>query len=370
MKIKIAYIVSTLRQSGPTNQLYGILKYLDRNEFDPSIITLSPEPENSMINLFRDLNVPIISMRLSRIKGQIFGKNKLRKTLQKIQPDLIHTQGVRPDVMVHGLKTSIPHILSLRNYPFDDYPAKFGNFAGQIMAKSHFKVISQAKYATLCSKSLSKIYKEYQQLNLNYIQNGVNVEKYHPISIDDKLKLKEKLGLPVDKKIILSVGSLIPRKQNEVAVEAFLKSKINAKSLFLIAGDGPEKQKLEAIASGDPSIRFLGEIDNVKEYLQVADIFISVSYSEGLPNTVLEAMACSLPVVLTDILPHIELVGEQYPYLSKVKDVEQTTKNLDSILGSDLDKIGVELLETVKRNFTAEIMSKKYQELYLNVING
>ncbi|MEZ5198708.1 MAG: glycosyltransferase [Bacteroidales bacterium] len=369
MKIKIAYIVSTLRQAGPTNQLYGILKYLDKEKFEPVIITLSPEAaQNSMIELFRQLNIPVIGLELSRLKGLISGKRKLGKVLLKIKPDIIHTQGIRPDMMAHGLKMKYPHVLSLRNYPFDDYPAKFGKVMGKMMARSHYKVISKEKNATLCSRSLSEIYLDKHQLNLGFIQNGVNVEKYFPLNEKEKTVLKNKLNIPEGKKIIISVGSLIPRKCTDIAIKAFLKSSIKKNSLFIIAGDGFEKSKLEEITNGDPSVLFLGEINNVKEYLQVADMFVSVSSSEGLPNTVLEAMACKLPVLLSNILPHAELVGNNYPYLSTVNDVERVTRNFESLMNSDLDKIGDEMLQIVSHNFTAEIMSKKYQDLYQRIL--
>lgn len=370
MKIKIAYIVSTLRQAGPTNQLFGILKYLDKEKFEPVIVTLSPEPEkNSMKEMFKVLNTPIMSLELSRIKGILSGKKQLQNVLKEIKPDIIHTQGIRPDMMVHGLKDKYPHVLSLRNYPFDDYPAKFGKIMGQTMANSHYKIIRKKRYATLCSQSLSEIYKENKGLKLDFIQNGVNIEKYHPLNKDKKSELKEKLNIPLNKKILISVGSLIPRKCTDVALEAFLKSSIKDSCLFFIAGDGSDRQKLESIANENPSVVFLGEISNVKEYLQVADVFISVSSSEGLPNTVLEAMACKLPVVLSNILPHMELVGQNYPHLSDVGNTEQVKNKLESILNSDLEKTGNEMLNIVKRNFAAEIMSKKYQKLYHKILN-
>lgn len=369
MKVKIAYIVSTLRQAGPTNQLYGILKYLDLNKFDPVIISLSPEPDNSMIDKFRKLQIPIISLNLSRIKGFIIGLSLLKKRLSEINPDIIHSQGIRPNMMSRKLKGKYPHVLSLRNYPFEDYPGKLGKVMGTFIAKTHYKIIKQEKYSIVCSRSLSEIYLVNHQLNLAYIQNGVNTENFYPLSEEDKKLLRQKLGIPTDKKVFISVGSLVPLKYTDLTIKAFLNSANVKNSLLIVVGDGVEKQKLETLANNSSSIRFLGNIQNVKKYLQTSDVYISASSSEGLPNTVLEAMACKLPVVLTNILPHIELVGHEYPYLSNVNDVEQLTKNMESIIDADLDKIGTEMLQRVKSNFTAEIMSEKYQELYLKIVN-
>lgn len=369
MKIKIAYIVSTLRQAGPTNQLFGILKYLDLEKFEPVIISLSPEPENSMIEKFRILEIPIESLNLSRAIGFINGLSLLKKRLSIIIPHIIHTQGIRPNMMGRKLKGKYPHVLSLRNYPFEDYPGKMGKVMGNFIAKTHYKIIRQEKYSIVCSRSLSEIYLENHKLNLAFIQNGVNVEKFSPVGIEDKIQLRQKLGIPTDKKVIISVGSLVPLKHTDLTIKAFLESDIVNDSLLFIVGDGVERQKLEVLSSNNRSIWFLGNIPNVKEYLQASDIFISFSSSEGLPNTVLEAMACKLPVVLTNILPHVELVGAEYPYLSNVGDVEQVTNNFERIMETSLDKIGTEMLQIVRSNFTAEIMSKKYQELYIKIVN-
>ena len=91
-------------------------------------------------------------------------------------------------------------------------------------------------------------------------------------------------------------------------VRAFQASANGGKAVLLFAGDGPLARACKGLAGGDPRIHFLGQISNVQDYLQVADVFVSAALSEGLPNTVLEAMASGLPTVLSDIPAHREIL--------------------------------------------------------------
>ena len=93
----IIFIVSTLRQTGPTNQLLYIIKNLDKNIFNPIVITLSPEPNNSLKSAFLNEGVEIKSLNLSRIKGYFQGGKIIKKIVDKYNSSIVHTQGLRAD---------------------------------------------------------------------------------------------------------------------------------------------------------------------------------------------------------------------------------------------------------------------------------
>ena len=73
---KILYIVSTLQTSGPTKQLYGLVRHLDKGKFNPLVLTLSPEPVRSSQKLFESISVPIHSLNLTRFQGIIKADRK------------------------------------------------------------------------------------------------------------------------------------------------------------------------------------------------------------------------------------------------------------------------------------------------------
>lgn len=363
---KILYIVSTLKRSGPTNQLSYIIKYLDKNKFEPVLLTLSLEPsEDSMKTYFvDDLGVRVKTLGLSRIKGLFFAKQYIKKFIKDNNIDLVHSQGIRADGLMSGI--NIPSVATLRNYPYYDYPMKFGKFKGYLMARSHLKAVKNKSNCSIaCAKTIAEEFKQ-NNLNLGFIQNGVDTEKFFPLSIDQKNKLRKKLGLNLNQRIFITVGSLITRKDMVTVVEGFKKyNDVNA--LLLVAGDGIEKVGLEIIANS--SVRFLGNISNVVEYLQVSDCFISASLAEGLPNTVLEAMSCGLPTILSDIASHLELYEGEKGNFFKVRDINHLAQLL-GVISQNIELQKEISLKLVQEKFSADVMSEKYQKVYKEKLNG
>lgn len=356
---KILYLVSTLKRSGPTNQLSYIIKYLDRSKYTPFVLTLSSEPVDSMKSFFVDsLGVDFSTLGLSRIKGLFFAESTIKEFVKSNDIDLIHSQGIRADAIASCL--NVKSVSSIRNYPFYDYPMKFGKLKGSLMAKKHCSLIRKNQPSFIaCSKTISE---EFYKLKfkLYYIQNGVDTKKYVPVSVKSKLELKKKLNIDLQKKIFITVGGLISRKDNETLIKGFV-SYNNDDSLLLIAGDGPEKDSLQYLAND--SVIFLGNISNVVEYLQLSDCFISSSLAEGLPNTVLEAMSCGLPVLLSDIPSHLEIFGDESGCFFETKNHIELRNELQNIV-SNLDVQSELSLNIIRSKFNADLMSKKYQNLY------
>ena len=106
IKKKILYIVSTLSKSGPTFVLSNIVKFMDRDKFDVTVLTLSPEPQDTMARYFSEaLGVKVETLGFSRLRGLIEATSKVSQYTEKNGIDLIHAHGLRADWVVRGLKT-------------------------------------------------------------------------------------------------------------------------------------------------------------------------------------------------------------------------------------------------------------------------
>jgi len=371
--VNIIYIVSTLKNSGPINILFNIVKYIDFNKNYVSIITLSPEPLNSRIQEFKDLGIKILPINLSRISGIFLLRNEVNKIINKLNPDIIHSHGLRSDSISIALSKKYNIVSTVHNFPFIDYPMKFGNLKGKLMATKHFSVIKKFKYAIACSKSIAAEFRNQKKITLKSIQNGVETDVFFFESDKgNKIKLKKRLKLPLDKKIFISVGSIIPRKDMKTILKTFLNSSIDRNLFLIIAGDGLGLNELKSISKNKVNILLLGNIDNVKEYLQASDYFISASHAEGLPNTVLEAMSCGLPSILSDIPSHNEITkyDESCEMLFKKNNIKELSNKINEVLKINYNTLSLNSRKLIEKNLSARIMSKKYQELYLNIING
>ena len=114
--------------------------------------------------------------------------------------------------------------------------------------------------------------------------------------------------MPLGKVIYVYSGGFIDRKNQREAITAFKAMKKDANAVLLLLGDGTNFEALKDEFSKNTNILFRGKVSNVNEYLHASDVYLATSKSEGLPNGVLEAMACGLPVLLSDIPQHMEVL--------------------------------------------------------------
>lgn len=143
---------------------------------------------------------------------------------------------------------------------------------------------------------------------LHVLRNGVDLERFQPV---ERETARRQLNLPLDRRIMLSVGLLIERKGHHIAIEALSQLKDH---LLVIAGSGPELTSLQRLAKNlgvEDRVRFAGQIPNeqLKQWYSAANILVLCSSREGWANVLLESMACGTPVVATNIWGTPEVVA-------------------------------------------------------------
>ena len=366
IKYRLVILASSLVKSGPNNQNYYILKYLDRSRFEPYILTISPEPKNSMKYLFEELNIPIIQINSSRKYGVINIKNTLARILFEISPSIIHSFGVRANYFAN--KMPYENVISIRNYPPNDFPDKLGKIRGKMIARRYIQLIKRFKNRVACSYSIADEFMHEEGIALDVIANGVDINKYKPVTKLKKMNLRKSLGLPMDKYIFICAGDLIPRKNTDVVINGF--NELGREDAYLvIAGAGGESCKLKLISS--KNIMFAGSVTNISDYYSSVDCFISASVSEGLPNSVLEAMASNLPCILSKIPPHIEIIkndDQGYGYTFNTGSASDLSKKMAAIINNSQEFNFNKSRDYIISHYNGQSMSIAYQTLYENVI--
>jgi glycosyltransferase involved in cell wall biosynthesis len=369
-KIKILYVCSTLRQSGPTSQLLSLIKNLDKEKFEALVLTLSPEPENSRKQDYIKSSIVVDSLNLSRVQFLINGKDKFKKYINKYKPNIIHTSGVRADQVVSKIQSDFLHCMTIRNYAFDDYIAKYGSLIGRIVANFSISAMKKCEYVICCSKTLKSMYEKIiPNKKLYFVQNGVDIEKFSPLKDqNEKKELKSLLGVPKDKLVFLVVGGLIKRKDPLCIIKAFKQANVGDKAVLILLGDGELREECERLSNNSVIVK--GKVNNVNDYLKVSDVYVSASKSEGLPNSVLEAGSSGLRLILSNIPQHIECV-EQCTDLVPVFDVTDVDK-LTEIIKEVTNEIDYFLdqetiCEVIRSNFSDKIMAKGYEEIYTDM---
>lgn len=369
-RIKIVYLMTACKKCGPTQQTLNIIKNLDPEEFDPILITLYDEEADSRMADY----LPYVSAHYLVKTGKksiMLGKDgALRRKLEKLQPDIIHTVGVFPDYAVSQI-AKYKQIHTLRNYVYDDYPAKFGKVKGIILAKMQLSAMRKSDKTIACSESLTKIYKERLNLSFDFIRNGVDIEQYTMPTAEQKKSIRKELGLPEDAFIWVYTGQFIERKNIPFLLEHYTEKFGNdERSYMLLLGDGPELKSLYERYADNPRIDFRGSVSNVNYYLKACDVYVSTSKSEGLPNGVLEAMATGLPVVLSGIEQHKEIfeVDGKIGRLYRQEDGNDFAEKLEQMYHGNVSEAGKAAYDSAHENFSSVKMSRKYQAVYKEIV--
>lgn len=143
-----------------------------------------------------------------------------------------------------------------------------------------------------------------------YKVNGVGIDTLEYSNIDvNKNKYRKLLGLNSDDFVCIGVGRIEFNKNYELSIKAI--SQCNDNVHLLICGDGPEKNKLIQLAKQlhiENQIHFLGFRNDIPQLLKISDCYLSTSKREGLPRALMEAMACGLPCIVSNIRGNKDLI--------------------------------------------------------------
>lgn len=172
---------------------------------------------------------------------------------------------------------------------------------------------------------------------IRVIPNGHDLSKLEtPL---DSVAYRGKLGVRRDEFLIATVGRLIDTKRHTDLLQAL--AKIDPQEVpfkLLVVGDGPLQEQIVSEASelkiGD-RVKMLGRRDDVISILRCSDLFVFPSSSEGLPNAVIEAALCKLPIVASDIDPVLEIIeNERSGWIVPVEGVQELCAAIREAAGS------------------------------------
>jgi glycosyltransferase involved in cell wall biosynthesis len=144
---------------------------------------------------------------------------------------------------------------------------------------------------------------------ITVIRNGIDLSRYETT---DRTEARKRLGLSADKQFVTCVARFHPVKDHAMLLRAFARTAAHAPDAdLLLAGDGPLREALTRQAADlgiTARVRFLGVRSDVPDLLCASNVFALTSISEAASLTLLEAMACRLPVVVTSVGGNPEIV--------------------------------------------------------------
>ncbi len=368
-KINICYLVSKLSRNGPIFQLYNIIKHLDRTKFHPRIIVLCHDVANSLADRFREMDVGCDFLDLSRMMSMVVGGRKIKSLLRKNPVDLIHASDYRTTLLCAVNSFGIPRVITCRgafDHTHHTLSGEFGPILSRVLVKAYSAACKRSERVVAVSNHVRNSAEDGLINKIEVIYNGVDQDIFRPVDQIEKKRLRSKLGLPLNKQIFVSVGILCQRKDPETVIKGFLESQASRNGMLILLGDGPLREQCDHMAAARDNVRIAGFVENIKDYLGAADILVSASINEGYPNAIIEALACGLPVILSDIPPHREILvfNEQAGTKFSCGNVMTLSKIFTKFEDIDYSLQSQAALDIIDDHLNAKNMSSKYQQLY------
>jgi glycosyltransferase involved in cell wall biosynthesis len=355
--MKILFLIEELGGGGKERRLVELLKGLSKNKtFEIHLVLTKTTNKYPEVN-----DLPIKIHHLNNFSNFALIRQYFL-ILKKIKPDVVHTWSFKTSLYASILK------------PFFDYKFLAGfvtNTFGQTKGR---ELLSSLLVFRMAEKILSN-----SKLGLTAYKVPKNKGQVIPNGFDAKrLNVKDHsnpnlktFGINTLYTIIM-VANVSPNKDYNTFIHVALEiiKKHNDVSFLSVGSIRPEfhNMVLPYIDNKHDKIKFIGFNNNVVQLIQESDIGLLCSEREGISNSILEYMAAGLPVITTDLKGASEelLVNKENGYICSKNEVSE---RLSLLLNNESlrKKIGQNNIERVKRNFSIEIMTSKYSELYKTV---
>jgi glycosyltransferase involved in cell wall biosynthesis len=346
-----------------------------------SVLTCTNDESMEGCDYIDGVRVTRIFMSKERKLKYIIGAARffLCLTMMLRKTDLVHIHGFSKRnaiVILSSMLLRKKVVIKMTSYGHDDAMSikNYSPILWSIFKCCHAYIgISPAFLASYQESGLS-------EHKYNFIPNGVNLDRYSPISTAERKELRGAYGFAEHDNLIVFVGHFSPEKRPTLLYKAWVrlcKQNIFAKLIFIghtkdnfeVDEGIAESIKQDGFLRGVLSlIHFVEETPKVEDYMKIADVFVLPSIREGMPNVLLEAMACALPVIVSDLPGVTDWLIEDgvtgVLFSSDDPDVLANTISPFFMTSGNKQKMGMAARHCMERNFSFALTSQGVLDLY------
>lgn len=299
----------------------------------------------------------------------------LYKICRQEKIDLINAHFVVPSALsasLVSLLTRVPLITSAFGADlYDPTRYKRQRFLLDMVCKFIFKLSSAI---TCPSTDMVERAKRLTSKPIVLVPHSVDTVRF---SRSDSARMRKKLNLEsTERRIIISLARLVPRKSFETALNAIKDVSHDIPSIcYVIAGAGPDKERLVRIADDlgiAGNVVFAGRIDDedLPAYYSMGEVFVLPSLHEAFGIVVLEAMACGTPVIASKFGGMLDIITEGVNgFLCDIGDAHCIAERLQQVLQNpDLYRRIADAAQDSMSRFSRDVVVEQYEKLYLDIV--
>jgi len=312
MPIRIAHVVEAAA-GGVARHLIDLVTGLDPDEFNCSLYLSFERPESwrEPLLALRDAGHTLREIPMARVPDPR-AVNTLAGWARRDAIDLLHLHSAKAGYLgrLAAQSAGVPAVYTPHAFPFQrttDLLRPLYRYVERKLAKDTAKIICVSE-----GEREEAVHAGLPPEKMVVVPNGVNLTQWAPPSPQERLAARRAFGITDAELVIGALARLVPQKGIDLLVQA-------AEDLLpdfpgvriMIWGDGPQRKSLLDLSRrlALPGIQLLGETRDPAQAYAAMDVFCNPARWEGCPYAVLEAMACGLPVVASDITPHTGLLA-------------------------------------------------------------
>lgn len=356
-KMKVLYLINSLKNGGPVNMLYTLVKHINKSECEIVVVAFKEAPKNNARD-FSTLDCKVHIIGSEKVRACI---SEVQQLVDKEKPDIVHSHGGVADIVNSKVYGYHKRFSTVHCDPDEDFTMKNGRVKGWIKASAFIHTLRKIEHPIACSKTVSDKLRYKRHVDIDFVRNGIDLDKRKST---ENYYSRDDLGLAVDDIVLVFCGYLSPRKNIQFICDAL--ASVDRKDITLIVlGNGVEYENVCDYSKRDERIKAIGRVENAYKFLNACDYFISASKSEGLPLAVMEGMSCGLPALLSDIESHQELKTccDEGIEVFSINDIDDLKKILCTLKKpSDINR---KIARSVIENYlNADRMATEYVERY------
>ncbi|MCH2211545.1 MAG: glycosyltransferase [Fuerstiella sp.] len=365
--IRIVYVIPTLDQSGAERQLTLLATGLPRDEYEPHVIALNRGGHYAQV--MRDHGIPVHVLG-KRFRFDPLTWFRLHSRLKAIRPHIIQSCifAANSYVRLPGVRPAGSQLI-VSERCVDSWKSDW-------QKSLDVKLSGRMDVMTANSQSVADFYRDEIGIAANVlhvIPNGVA-----ELPAAEPGRLHREIGVSDDYRLIGFAGRLAPQKNLRDLIWAFhlLKQAVTVPLGLVLIGDGPQRDSLAKFATDlgrRDQVFFTGHRDDAASLIPNLAMFCLPSAFEGMSNSLMEAMACGLPCVVSDISPNRELIQhEQNGLVFPVGDTTLLAKTMLRCLDDQdhCSQLGQTARETISREYSVMALVQRHQDLYQRLVEN
>jgi len=363
-RIKIAHITFDMRIGGAERVIYHLVEHTDSSKYDVSVLCLEQPIGPFGLELQKKGYEVAACNRQPGFDISLVGA--VRRFLIDEDIHVVHCHQYTPYIygFLAGKLTGRRVIFTEHGRFFPDERKAKRVIINPLLSffTNDITSISAATREALVR------YENFPRSKIEIIYNGIDGSHGQASS---KQETRKQLGIEEDAFVLGTVARLDPIKNHDMMIRVLKTIREKHPEVYLIiVGDGPERRRLERLVADlglSSFVIFTGFREDTDLFYSVMDLFMLTSFSEGTAMTLLEAMACSLPCIVTNVGGNPEIVEDQRTgFIIPVNDEKALSDKISILMNDNVlrKQIGSAGRKRFEENFTVEKMVRAYEKLY------